>query len=375
MRRRSRVARIVAGALLVLCGAAAAASAISNRNLPAPPASLDTLSLADKARLSEAIHLKQALGEDVWPGWGAASIPMIVWNSEYSFLVGVPEPVPGWEATAQTVDGQVVYRRASDSPQNFSVPVGTQFAGSLATKWEVDAKLIEVIGQLVPDPLDVVFPFRLVIQPSEVQITGLLHETFHAWQATVAPARLADAESAHRLGDAYWQADAGMRGEWRTEIDLLGRALDADADAEVAALASSFLRARSDRRTTCSLSSALIGYEQQIEWEEGLAKYVELAIWKAASDSAGYAPVLSQAADPDFGAYRGYRSRWKQEISQLRRQASRVGETRFYYTGMAQAVLLDRLAPRWKATALTGSHALDELLNAAADAERSGGVP
>jgi hypothetical protein len=38
------------------------------------------------------------------------------------------------------------------------------------------------------------------------------------------------------------------------------------------------------------------------------------------------------------------------------------GETRFYYTGMAQAFLLDRLAPGWKERLWSSQAWLEEIL-------------
>ena len=49
--------------------------------------------------------------------------------------------------------------------------------------------------------------------------------------------------------------------------------------------------------------------------------------------------------------------------------ASKSGDYRFYLSGMAQARLLDRLAPGWTARALTEDVSLEELL-----AEAVGGV-
>jgi hypothetical protein len=68
------------------------------------------------------------------------------------------------------------------------------------------------------------------------------------------------------------------------------------------------------------------------------------------------------AGDTDFKAYGSFKQRWSQEIGQLRRQAAREGETRFYYTGMAQAMLLDRLLPGWKDRALSKDIWLEMLL-------------
>jgi hypothetical protein len=43
------------------------------------------------------------------------------------------------------------------------------------------------------------------------------------------------------------------------------------------------------------------------------------------------------------------------------------GEIRFYYTGMAQAVLLDWLAPEWKLQAFGESVFLERMLQEAVD--------
>jgi hypothetical protein len=153
-----------------------------------------------------------------------------------------------------------------------------------------------------------------------------------------------------------------MREGWKQEIDLLARALKAAADDETAALAREFLDQRARRRRAVGLSAALVDYERQLEWEEGLAKYVELAIWREAYRTHDYEPLPAMADDPDFKAYGSFERRWSQEIGQMVRQAGREGETRFYYTGMAQAVLLDRLLPGWKGRALSQDTWLETLL-------------
>ena len=78
---------IVAG-LLLLCLLVAGLSALSNSTLPDQVESTGRLSALDKARLAETLHLKQELGETVWPGLGAADIPLLIWNRDTSFLVG-----------------------------------------------------------------------------------------------------------------------------------------------------------------------------------------------------------------------------------------------------------------------------------------------
>jgi hypothetical protein len=51
----------------------------------------------------------------------------------------------------------------------------------------------------------------------------------------------------------------------------------------------------------------------------------------------------------------------------MKRMAGDDGDGRFYYSGMAQAVLLDRLMPGWKARAMQDSVFLEALLAEAVD--------
>jgi hypothetical protein len=348
--------------LAALCLLAAAASALSNRSVMKIPPVSNHLPELDKQRLAESLHLRQTLGERVWPGFGSAEIPVMLWNHDYSFLIGFNQAPPGWEMTADDQFlGQSYYRQKSNDPQNFAVQVGGRWAASMATKSQTDAFLMQVFRDILPPVIEGIFPYRLLIQPSEVQITGLAHESFHVFQQLQAPDRLSEAEQAHKLGDQYWQAAPGMSKDWKAEIAILRRAVEAKSEAEAGALARQFLEQRKARRTNARLAPELVDYERQLEWEEGLAKYVELSAWREASRQGDYHASL--ASDPDFKGYHTFPQRLKQELGQMSRQAGQEGEVRFYYTGMAQALLLDRFAPGWKDKALQDGAWVEDLLN------------
>lgn len=362
---------IVITALLGLCLLTSVISALINRSLlanysasnAAPPERLSDL---DKARLAELLRVKSAVGDQIWPGWDQASIPVIQWTAGVEFLAGAPPPAApaeGWQEVAgDTFAGQPYYRRISDNPQNFAVPVGKNWAGSMATREQFDRSLVDGFRSMLPGPLKAIFPYRALILPSEVQMMGTLHETFHAYQATVVPARLQAAERAHRLEGRYADADPAMRDAWKEEVSLLIDALQAKTDDEARGLAERFLQRRDERRRAAGLPADLLDYERQLEWEEGAAKYVELATWRAASRSASYQPLPEMASDPLFKGYQTFDRRFGQELMSMRRSATQEGETRFYYTGMAQAMLLDRLAPGWHARAFNNGVWLEDLL-------------
>jgi hypothetical protein len=363
--------RILVGFLIILgsCLILTAISAVSNRNLPNEDNS-DQLSPIDQARLLESLQLKTALGDQVWQGWGRADIPIIIWNRSYEFLVNYNGAVPSdWsEITDKNLNGNPYYRRVADDPQNFAVRVGNTWTASIATKNTTDIFLIDAFHDNLPSPVKQVFPYRFLLQPSETQIGGLLHETFHVYQYQTASERITEAESIHKLGTQYESAAEKFQTEWKKESAILADALKAKTKTEKIEDVRQFLAMRDTRRKSAGLSSDLINYERWIEWEEGTAKYIEMAILKQASISPTYQPLPEMNVDPDFKKYQKFSSRWSQEMIQLRYQTS-SGETQFYATGMAQAFLLDDLMPDWHTNYWNDGVFLEDLLRSAIEAD------
>jgi hypothetical protein len=361
--------------------------AVANRRLPTASTVVERLSEQDKARLAEILHLRETLGEATWPGWGAADIPIIHYNEAYAFLVGIPDPSPGWVKVPEgnriggpweaviddTFDGETYYRQplpaSGEMPQSFAVLVGDRWVGSLATMEWMKIGLTNELRRDLPSPLAAVFPYTLftgvLLDNSEHYMAGVLHETFHAFTGTVAPARLAEAEQINQEDGRYPWEDVELQGSWQVELDMLANALRADSAETSADLARQFLAQRTQRRQEAGLDEALVSYEQQREWLEGLAKYVELEIWRQAATTQGYQAVEALAADPDFGQYATYDAHWSREVAQMARMAGDTGDGRFYYTGMAQAVLLDRLASGWKDKVMQDNVFLEDLLREA----------
>jgi hypothetical protein len=359
--------------LSLLCLAASLLSLWSNASLPTEDPAPPRLQPLDAARLSEALHLRASLGDALWPGFGAEPIPVILHYGQASFLVGYPGSPPAaggipaaWQpVSADAFQGQPYYRKPETDPQNFAILVGETWVAGMASKTMTDAFLIQVYRDLRPPVLEQIFPYRLLIQPSETQIAAVIHESFHVYQARCSPQRLQAAESAHASGDRYWAADTAMHPAWQEEARLLIAALEAKTDAETRQLARQFLQNRQQRRQAASLSPDLAAYERWLEWEEGLAKYTEIKILQLAYETAAYQPTPEIETDPEFDAYQGFPRRWSQELIQLRLQAGQEGESRFYQTGLALAYLLDRLDPAWKEKAFEDGAFLEDLLDLA----------
>lgn len=375
-----RVAAVLLALLLLLV----AISAIINRSLPTESEVTDKLSAAEKARVAEFFHLREQLGNEVWPGWGTSDIPVIVYNEAYAFLIGYPNPPDGWvtipqdqqrggawEPISDDLFGEAVYYRqrlpAGVTPQAFTVRVGELWVGSMPTMESMEISLVKQLRGDLPPLIRDIFPYpiaaNLFLRGSDGYISALAHESFHAYQGIVAPRRLATAEQAGLKSESLypWSSNE-LEHAWREELELLRAALEAPTEAEARSLAQQFLARRVSRRNDAHISTALADYEAQREWVEGLARYAELEIWHQASLSDSYDPLPSAHDLRDFSAYNGFDRRWSQEIDQITRMAGDRGDGRFYYSGMAQAVLLDHFLPGWKTRALREPLPLEALL-------------
>jgi hypothetical protein len=370
--------------LVLLLAAVVGLSSLSNLILPSRSSTVERLSDLDKARVLEALHLRRTLGDALWPGWGSATIPLIQYNEQYAFLVDYPAPPAGWLKMPQrlarggpwepvpgdTLDGGTYYRQllpdANVRPEAFTVLVGERWVASMTTKQWTQIGLGNEIRKDLPGVLKHIAPYRVLgrLFNSDWHICGLLHESFHAYEGMTAPERLAEAERSMSVVGRYpWDEPASIDA-WQRELNLLADALQATSLAEVTKLARQFLAQRQQRREASGLAADLVALERHREWEEGLAKYIELAIWRLAASTPDYQPTAAMNADRDFKRYHGFTQRWSQEVAQLRRSAH-ARDNRFYYSGMAQSFLLDRLAPDWKTKAMTPGVFLEDLLRQA----------
>lgn len=379
---------IVAAILLALVGLAY----WDNHALPSTSPVLERLSADDQARLIEAIHARQSLGDAVWPGFGGADIPILAFNERYAFLVGLPEPAAGWRSVPQgeqfgvpwepvpeeTFQGQAYYRQEidpkKDTTQNFVIQIGERYAASFTTGDYAPIGLANEIRGELPPVLSDLLPLRLytglLLRGVDGYVSLAAHESFHAYAGIQALEKLAQAEQASRLAERYPWEEQPLIDAWREELDLLSLGAEAAwgeaTNAEVLDLAQRFLVQRQNRYLVLGLSPELIAYEQQREWVEGLARYVELAVWRQAYLDEDYQPLPEVLALDDFDAYQGFPQRLAQEIDQIPRMASNEGDGRFYYSGFAQAAMLDRLLPGWKERAMQAGVWLDDLLKEAA---------
>jgi hypothetical protein len=197
----------------------------------------------------------------------------------------------------------------------------------------------------------------------EYYVSLVHHEMFHAFQAGRAAEHFRQAEKASAAEPRYPGKDKEFTTAWDREGALLAAAMDATDDKSRRRAVSDFLQCRSARRAKASLSPDLVAFERELEWLEGLAKYIEFQL----SDLAA-ARLSDSAYSP---SPRGLLPYWRQsDIFRLaKRLGQQGGDLRFYLSGMAQARLLDALAPRWKEQAMQGGVYLEDLLRGAVESE------
>jgi len=357
--------------LIILCLIAVGLVSWDNAHLPEHSKVSERLTQQEKDLIIESQHLRQTIGNKVLPGWDKAEIPVILYNEAYAFLVGISSPPSdgwvtvlmreqlgsAWEVVpGDDFQGKPYYRQALSSgvtPQAFTVKIGETYAATLTTFEFFPIRMRELIRNDLPGFLGRVFPYRIatgmLVNSSDQYVTIILHEAAHAYQGITAPERLVAGEQANNdLEQVYpWENDS-LREDWQAELDLLARALQAETDEGTRQLVQEFLELRQSRRQTAELSADLIGFERHREWVEGIGRYAELSVYRLGQASSGYVPAEEILDDPRFHQYKKFNQRWTREIDQMKRMASDGDESRFYYTGMAQAVLLDRLNPGWK---------------------------
>jgi hypothetical protein len=241
----------------------------------------------------------------------------------------------------------------------------------MASLYTLDWFQISLARQLrsdLPSLLQPVFPYRLFLS----QLTGgsvkyislIAHESFHSYQGSTNPAKFAEAELIARSANRYPWDDKSLQADWQKELDLLAQALRSNDEARIRELTCQFLASHDARRMAASLPTEVSDYEQRREWLEGLARYAELEIWRQAS-TGSYESLPETGGLDDFNGYGGFEKRWSQELYQIGQMADDPDDGRFYYTGMAQAYLLDRLLPDWKLKAFEDQVWLEGLLRRA----------
>lgn len=364
---RQPLAVVLALALTACCTTVSPAPTETPDDTATPTASAspssaapEDVAAADWARLEEIWRVVETLGPDVWDGWGEERPPFLLQVGDAGYLIGHPSPPGGFEPVAGLeVAGAPVLRRSGHLAPSIGVQqLGDRLGVALLPRAELQAFLDGLLGAGVVALDDVQY------------VRWAAHEAFHVHQLEQMAMDLPrfgfagdEMELAARLGELD-----DFTSRLADEARLLRSALDASDDTELRDKVAAFLAARGSRRANGP--SAVAGYEQAVEWSEGLARYADVRLLEAAGSdyepSAAFVALGGEYAEPD--------ETWQAAIAWLDDLPSVPGtiRDRYYELGAAQAYLLDRLMPGWQPRAFPGGESLEALLAKAVGAGAQG---
>jgi hypothetical protein len=332
------------------------------------------LTPADVARIDELDRVRRLVGDQVWPGWGSAVVPVVLVKRDRAYLFDHPSPPRGFVPLPEAGRPGVTHGRAE------GLPAGGFGAADL---WGVPTAVVaskEVFGGFAAlnrlgdhSPLEVLAHDADEGADSAQYVVALAHESFHAFARTRGAARL-DAHlggagraldtDAGRARLAAVEAGEDIRAQLCEECRRLQQAIDAGDEPARLMAARGFLAARAERRAACIRAdpalATLSAYEQQLEWTEGMARYTEHALVRALARRVDVASTgLRREAD-----VRGY-AHLRAGPPVVVRACEQSFRARSYAVGSALCLLLDRLDVPWKTRALDGGIPLDEILSTA----------
>jgi len=327
--RRGATSGRVAVAIVVVI--ATAISTVTATALAQPCAHAGDLAAARQARERIA-----AAGGVVWPGWNDPA-PVLLRSGSGDCLVDHPDPPAGFELVGPGVqrrDGHLL-----PVPAATAWPVNDVWSVAIPAQDELQAFLDEHLGAGAVE-IDAALYERAIV-----------HEAFHAFQMTLLGGPDAiPAMGAERPGEtlAALSDDAAAA----AAHDAIGAALSAALDAGTADEALAALTDVIERRDAwwARAPAGVPGMERHLEWLEGTARYADVLIGVGAG-----------GADVSTAAWRDLR----EQVAQPTAIVSGLRD-RYAAFGAAQAFVLDRWAPGWKARALPGGTSLDALIRSLA---------
>lgn len=288
----------------------------------------------DRVRLAEAFRVGETLGRRVWREWPEAPFAVLLVTDEHEFLIRHPRPPQGFTAAGRDalLRSDVHFRKRTLDP-------------ALLATFPFGGVPTVVIGQAEKTSKKTSTPW----------VVTVLHEHFHQLQysrpdyyESVNELDLAggDQTGMWMLNYAFPYADAKVAEQFETMSRLLAEALRAEGKKEFASRVAAYKEAR--RRFGAMLKPEDFRYFSFQVWQEGVSRYTELRVAELAARH--YRPSRDFRALADFEPFGETAARVRRdimrELSTLRLADYR--RVAFYPLGAGEALLLDRLDPRWR---------------------------
>lgn len=265
-------------------------------------------------------------GAELWPGFRPDTIPVIyVLPERGTLLLNWEGPLP---------EGYAPVRGASNAGW-----IAAADRGAASTGTRLDGR--QAAQVVVRD------------QERPWLVGTTIHEAFHVFEGAVARpgGRFGRGENSF-LVTRYPIFDVKNETAFALEGHLLAAALDAETDSVARALAQRFLAVREARHR--DLGPELAEFEQQAELNEGLAQYAGVKGLRLVSEmpAVDWHEAAAAEARRQLGDLEGFLD-----------EAETSFRRRYYSTGAAQALLLDRFAgSAWKARLMEEDRTLQDML-------------
>jgi hypothetical protein len=306
----------------ILLAAIIAVSSLAAQT-PAP------LPAADATRINEFYRLAPQIDDKVWPGWSKTPAPLLLVTQDTEYLAHFPAPPKDFAKVAEDI-----YAR----PRQFAVNLQATFPA-------FGFPPVIVIGE----------PANTASKTSTPWLIVVMHEHFHQLQ-WAQPGYMnainglgldhGDKTGMWMLNYPFPYDEPEIAASFSHLRDTLLAALAEVEQEKFTPLAKAYLKERKaffgqflpdDRKY---LSFQL--------WQEGVARYAQI---KAAEAAADYQPTEAFAALPDYTPFSAYaltaRARTLDELKHI--DITQVQREVVYSFGGAEALLLDRISPNWKA--------------------------
>ncbi|HEY9505405.1 MAG TPA: hypothetical protein VIQ27_05515 [Gemmatimonadales bacterium] len=278
----------------------------------------------DRTRLAEAFRVARRTRADVWPGWERTPMAVLLVGDSVEYLVGHPRPTS--EFTPLGVDS-VLALEVLVRPRRFPPAL-------LAT--------FPAVGGM---PTIVVGSAERTGKSSAEWVLTLLHEHFHQWQSSL--------PDYYARADGLGLARGDTTGQWMldypfpydsTPVQRAAKAL-ATSLGRGESLEGVALQRQALRRT---LSAADDRYLEFQLWQEGVPRWVEIAVAEAAARSGEPAEPFRRL--PDYEGYARLAQRLRRRLG-TELAALDLGRDRrvaFYPIGAGIAALLERSEAGWR---------------------------
>jgi hypothetical protein len=312
----------------------------------APAQEKPHVSETHRVRLAEAFRIGDTVGNRIWAGWDKAPFAVLLVTPEHEFLIRHSKPsadfvLINYDALLKSN----VYYRERTQPTN-----------RLATFPLVGGIPTIVIGQAENTDKKTSTPW----------VVTVLHEHFH--QLQYSQPRYYEDVNALGLsrGDqtGMWMLNYPFPYDWmemHEHFSLLGRlladALRARTEPDFSDWVEAYLKQRHELEQT--LSPDDYRYFSFQLWQEGIARYTEYRIAKAAT---GYRPSKRFRALKDYQPFAKVAEQLDDRILDELVTAPLADYKRvlFYAIGAGEGLLLDRANPRWRQRYFVNKFYLDK---------------